>query len=86
MLCGGPLSFPSIDCQTQMCLLYQLFFEIKINKKRFWFRMNKKAKMFEDVYVYASDPWYPQIHGYMLNFVFNIDDYQSQQTSPTSRK
>ena len=48
--------------------------------------MNKEAKKFEDVYVYASDPWYPQIHGYMLNFVFNIDDYQSQQTSPTSRK
>ena len=48
--------------------------------------MNKKAKKFEDVYVYASDPWYQQIHGYMLNFVYNIDDYQSQQTSPTSRK
>ena len=46
--------------------------------------MNKKAKMFEDVYVYASDPLYPQIHGYMLNFVYNIDDYKSQQIYETS--
>ena len=42
-------------------------YEIKIHRKRVFSLENKQAKIFEEVKVYAGDPWYPPVDGKIKN-------------------
>ena len=50
-----------------MISLFQYFYEIKINGSVIYSTVNTDPKSFDDVRVYAADPWYIPVDGEIKN-------------------
>ena len=50
-----------------MISLFQYFYEIKINGSVIYSTVNTDPKSFDDVRVYAADPWYTPVDGEIKN-------------------
>ena len=50
-----------------MISLFQYFYEIKMNGSLIYSTVNTDPKSFDDVRVYAADPWYTPVDGEIKN-------------------
>jgi hypothetical protein len=49
-------------------------FEVKIDDKQVFYEENKIARIFENVSIYAADPWHQSAKGVMTNFEVKASD------------
>ena len=52
-------------------LFFQYMFSIGIDDVQVFSEENAAALIFENVTVYAGDPWHNAANGYMTNFVYS---------------